>query len=306
MSWGWANTLAAVLTLRDLEREVQKEEAQQRAQLFYEQCFMEILSLGQRASNLIGSVVQRACPVYVPTELRTGIRMLPLFCFGQVIAQRGRVVNTQLPMLDNFFRNFKYPFSREEYLEGVVRGYGPGDYHNLMILSRDSLGSFWLELFRAFCRVGTQEQLQELVDLITRIIMHFSMIGVPESTAFMQVCEDFVSNTNHYIHQIPNIPISGVDWLGVRSVPEHILDMRTRYLGLISSSNAGSEITAPGLDQLLDLLFLHSMPDMNATWSRWIRFWSGMTRRGIPIPAASCWWMSYHPSLNLTPLIFLL
>ena len=205
------------------------DQLQDSLKLLYEQ----ITDESEKTTGLIVDIVTKAATVYIPQELETGVLYFPFFCFGKVLAAQGRITSEQQKLLGFYFDNLKLPFSRSEYIAAATKGSIIGNFQSLMAMTKTELGTFWVDLFRAFYKSGTQDGFQQIVDSVTHNIMRFSLLGNPDSQLSLGICMEFVDCANYQIKNCLDLPVEGVDWLGIVPIKDHIDEMRRIYRGLL-------------------------------------------------------------------------
>lgn len=264
MSWGFAEGIifAAVMTMRDMSREREREKKLIKNNNFYQKCYEEIAEESSRACDLISSITVKACSAYVPIEIVNGIRLLPFYCFGQVIRKQGRITSEQNHVMGFYFNHLDLSFSQSQYVNAMIRGNNIGDFRELMELSQSSAGLFWVNLFRALYKAGTSKDFQDIVDSVTGTIMRFSILGNPNSTISLDICNEFVADANYQISHVMDIAVTGIDWLGVVPATDRKEQMRETYYSLIEETDITDTVDENELKELFDLLLLHSICDV--------------------------------------------
>lgn len=263
MHGGLAESLIFVAFLKHWEKEDKKEQQRLKTRKFYQNLYEQITDESEKTTGLIVDIVTKAATVYIPQELETGVLYFPLFCFGKVLAAQGRITSEQQKLLGFYFDNLKLPFSRSEYIAAATKGSIIGNFQSLMAMTKTELGTFWVDLFRAFYKSGTQDGFQQIVDSVTHNIMRFSLLGNPDSQLSLGICMEFVDCANYQIKNCLDLPVEGVDWLGIVPIKDHIDEMRRIYRGLIRDSDildTMSDIDA--LYAFFDMMFLHVICDI--------------------------------------------
>lgn len=264
MSWGFADSLAfaAIMTLRDMSKEEEKNRRLIKTQKFYQECYEKITDDSHRAFETVINVARKASRCYTPSNLATGCTYLPLFCFALVIEKQGRITSEQKRLIGIYFDNMTFPFSQSTYLNFAKNGTDYGDFKKIINISKTYAGEFWVNFFRALYKSGTQEDLQCVVDCATTMILRFSVLGNLNNTIGETICRNFVESVNYQINQVREISINEIDWLGVIPIPDRLSEMKKFYETLIDESNITDDIDKAELLPLLELLILNSICDI--------------------------------------------
>lgn len=262
MRWGFADSLAfaAVMTLRDMTNE--KNTRLFKTQKFYQECYERIASDSHEAFNTVAKVAQKASRCYTPSELSVGSTYLPLYCFALVIQKQGRVTAEQNKIIKLYFDNMTFPFSQNMYINAVKNGSEIEDFRKVISISKSYVGGYWVNFFRALYKSGTQEDLQNVVDCATSMIMRFSVLGNPDSLIAKDICNSFVDSVNYQINEVREITLKEIDWLGIVPIPDRIEEMKKFYESLIDNSNITESMSKEELLPLLDMLILNSICDI--------------------------------------------
>lgn len=264
MSWGFAESIAfaAIMTLRDMSKEEEKNRQWIKTQKFYQECYERIADDSRHAFDTVMKVAQKASKCYTPSELATGTTYLPLYCFSLVIEKQGRLTHEQSKVLNIFFDNMTYPFSQNAYLSAAKTGSEISDFRKVITLSRSQVGSFWVNFFRALYKAGTQQDFQEVIDCATSMIMRFAVLGNPNSNISLDISKRFVENSNYQINQVRTIGLKEIDWLGIVPISDRLYEMRKFYVELIDSTDITEEIAREELIPLIDELLLRCICDI--------------------------------------------
>ena len=264
MSWGFAESIAfaAIMTLRDMSKEEEKNRKLIKTQKFYQECYERIADDSRHAFDTVMKVAQKASKCYTPSELATGTTYLPLYCFSLVIEKQGRLTHEQSKVLNIFFDNMTYPFSQTSYISAALKGNSIGDFYDVIDISDSHAGKYWINFFRALYKSGTQQDFQEVVDYTTSMIMRFAILGNPNSDISLEISKKFVSNANYHINKARNIGLTEIDWLGIVPISDRLCEMRKFYTTLIDSTDITEEISREELLPLIDELILRCICDI--------------------------------------------
>ena len=262
MGWGFAESLAfaAVMTLRDMSKE--KNNRLIKTQKFYQEFYERIADDSCKAFNVVLKTVQKASRRYIPKEIGLGSTYLALYAFALIIERQGRVTSEQNKIIKMYFDNMDFPFPQSDYLSAAKTGAELDDFRAVISISKNYVGSFWVNFFRALYKSGTQKDLQDVIDCTTSMIMRFSILGNPNSNLAPEICEYFVESVNYQINQVREISIKEVDWLGVIPIPDRLKEMKTFYESLIDNSDITDNISKEELLPLLDMLILNCICDV--------------------------------------------
>lgn len=260
--WRFSDALAfaAVMTIRDMSRE--KEKKLIKTQKFYQECYEKIANDSERAFSIVSKVVQKASRRYVPNEIIAGSTYLVLYAFALVIERQGRVTKEQSKIIRIYFGNMSVPFSENSYLNAVKTGNEVGDFRNIISISENYAGGFWVNFFRALYKSGTQKDLQDMIDCTTSIIIRFSLLGNPDSNISSGICRNFIDSVNYQINQVREISIKEVDWLGAIPIKDRLEEMEIFYEDLIDRSDVTKNIAKEELLPYLELQILNCICDI--------------------------------------------
>ncbi|MGN1114517.1 MAG: hypothetical protein ACI4RC_05290 [Oscillospiraceae bacterium] len=260
--WGFSDSLAfaVAMTVWDMNRK--KERRLIKTQKFYQECYEKITNDSGRAFDIVTKVVKKASRRYIPDEILTGSTYLTPYAFSLVIERQGRVTKGQNKIIDIYFNSMDFPFSKIGYLSAARNGNELGDFRKTISISKNYVGGFWVNFFRALYKSGTQKDLQDMIDCTTSIIMRFSILGNLDSDIANGICKDFVDSVNYQINEVREISINEVDWLGVVPISDRLEEMKTSYEYLIDNSNITDEISKEELLPCLELQILNCICDV--------------------------------------------
>lgn len=260
MGFSDALAFAVVMTLRDMNKE--KEKRLIKTQKFYQECYERITEDSKQVFDIVSNVVQKAAGRYIPVEIGTGSTYLALYAFAQVIEKQGQVTKEQSKLIKIYFDNFDYPFSESAYLYAAKTGTEIADFRKIIAITKSQVGGFWINFFRALYKAGTQKDLQDVTDLITSMMMRFSVLGKFDNGIVRAVCQEFVDSVNYQMSHIQMISNKEVDWFGMIPVSERLAEIRELYEGLVDDSNITDEISKSELLSMLELLLLNCICDI--------------------------------------------
>lgn len=262
MKWGFAESIAfaAIMTLHDISKE--KNIRWFKTQKFYQECYERIADDSHQAFNVVTDVVKKASRRYVPAGITLGSTYLPLYCFSLVIERQGRITSEQSKIIKIYFENMSFPFTQNAYLSAVKTGSDIADFKQVIGISKDYVGKFWVDFFRALYKSGTQKDLQDVIDYTSSMIIRFSILGNPDSTISRDICSNFIECVNYQIDQVREISFDEIDWLGVIPIPDRLSEMKIFYESLIDESNITDDISKEELLPLLELLIMNCICDV--------------------------------------------
>ena len=262
MSWGFADSIvfAAVMTLRDLNNEKSKKLF--KTQKFYQECYNQIADDSKKAFDSVLKVVKKASRRYIPTQIVSGGTYLGLYAFALVIERQGRVTHEQNKVIKIFFDSISFPFSQSNYLSAVKTRSELGDFRNVIAISKNYAGGFWVDFFRALYKSGTQQDLQDVINCVTSMIVQFSILGDPNSILAPSICSEFVESVNYQINRVRKISMNEIDWLGVVPIPDRLKEMKSFYESLIDNSQVTDSASKSKLLPLLENLIFHCICDV--------------------------------------------
>lgn len=257
---GDALTFAAVLSIRDYQQEKRKRLF--KVQSFYQDCYNEISSQATKAFEIVSASVERASKCYMPDEILKGSTYLPLYAFGHVLTQQGRATPEQKKLLSIFFNNFSsLQFSQAEYVQSMCGGSPLKEFYDVIEVTQQKVGKFWLTFFRALYKCGTQKELQDVVDCFTTMVIRFSKLGNLDSKVAMPICERFISAVNYQITACLEAPPDFVDWLSAVPITTHIENLKEIYNGLVRDSEIRDSIDNDSLELMFNGVLLSSVCD---------------------------------------------
>lgn len=264
MARGFADHLAfaAILTLRNVAKEIKKEEKLFKTQQYYQEIYEEIADESKKLCDRIVTIAEKAMTVYYVPSIPDGIRQLPLFCFGKIIHKQRCVTSEQNRVLKLFFNNLNLAYSQPRYIDAMISGRNIGNFNELMELTEHNIGSFWLDLFRSIHKVRSPQEYQSIIDSVTYIIMRFAILGNSNIAAAKDICNELIDNANHHINRCLDARFSDIDWLGIVPVLERKNAMLESYNSFIDNSGITSDIDGNELRELFDVMFLNSICDM--------------------------------------------
>lgn len=262
MSWGWAESLAfyAVMTIQN--RKFEKEQRLIKTQNFYQKCYEKIAEEISGAADLTEEISNKASSVYIPNEISGGMAFLPLFCFGKVIQRQGKVTKEQNYVMGVYFNHVDYGFTPDRFTSAMIRGQNISNFNELMEMTPTRAGKYWVNLFRAFYKVGTQKDFQAIVDSVTATIMRFSVLGDLNNNIAVGICDDFVKAANQQIQHVMELPVNDVDWLGILPIADHKMKIQELYYAFLRDTDITEDADEDDLKDLLNAMYMHTVCDI--------------------------------------------
>lgn len=262
MSWGLTESILFYAMLTVQERKFEKEQRLIKTQKFYQQCYEEISAELEKAVNISCEVTERASSIYSPSDMVDGLKLLPLFCFEKVIQRQRNISNEQRRTMELYFTHFDYGFSISDFSSGAIQGTGIERFKALMNLTESIVGSFWINLFRAFCKAGSQQEYQAFCDSVTATIMRFAVLGNFNNTVAIDICKDFLKCANEQIKNVLNLGGEVIDWFCTIPVEKHISEVRRLFSYLVDHSGIKKSVNGDTLMELFEMMFLHTVCDL--------------------------------------------
>ena len=131
-------------------------------------------------------------------------------------------------------------------------------------MNENYAGLFWTHFFRALYKAGTQNDLQDMVNYVTMIMMRFSVLGnVEKGRLSLKVCDQFIKAVNKQIKEVKTISSDEIDWLGIIPPEERLWEMRKNYELILDHSDfLDSGIPRESMIPHLDMLVLNGICDI--------------------------------------------
>ena len=262
MSWGLGESLlfAAMMTVHDLKVEQKKHFLNR--QPYYQEFLEKLTTDSRRLCDEISAIVQKASRIYIPDEIVDGIRYLPLYAFGLVIKRQGYISKDQSAVLKLYFENLTLPFSQNKYVSAMKSGVGLEKFDDVVSISKNYAGSFWIQFFRALYKAGTQNDYQNVMDIVTALVMRFSLLDNPHNKQSVAICTELLEATNSQLRDCLEMPTGEIDWFGC--IPAHIRveQMNELYQLLICESDITDVVTEEELSPMLNLSIAKCLCDL--------------------------------------------
>lgn len=264
MSWGFTDSLifAAIMTMHDMSKERAGAKKLIKTQNFYQSINELITDESMKTFEMVKGICSRASRCYIPKEILSEIKYLPLYAFGLVISKQRRITHEQHTLLKFYTDNLSLPFSQSQFESAMKTNAPLCDFQEVIELTSTKAGTFWVQLFHALYKAGTQTEFQEITDCVTSMVMRFSVLGNPNSNDSIGICEEFIHNANKQIQKCREISFDEIDWFGAVSISERMSEMRSMYQRLVTESNISDDVNVDELFELFDMMILNSICDL--------------------------------------------
>lgn len=210
----------------------------------------EIADASEKIFDEANGVFQRTNPNVQPEGTLSGAVTLPFYGFMQVISiqkTQGRKISpAQDRLLDIFFKSLSVGISKNEFLYSDA---ARNQINELVKITEEFAGLFWVHLFKAIYITGTEEKvLTRISQLYTEIILRFAILGGINSEAVIGICNSFNKGMQVQFEKCAEAPESDVDFMGEVTFEEHGIRTRNIVSELSSSEIDGGE----GKQDMLD------------------------------------------------------
>ena len=264
MKWQIEDKIALIATAVMHDNLEEKRRVFIKTQKYYQECAERIAGDSAKVMETVINVVTKASHCYYPQEIKSGGSYLPLYCFACVIKAQGRVTSEQKALIEMYFKHVSYPFNASGFINAALSGAEIADFRKVITLNENYAGLFWTHFFRALYKAGTQNDLQDMVNYVTMIMMRFSVLGnVEKGRLSLKVCDQFIKAVNKQIKEVKTISSDEIDWLGIIPPEERLWEMRKNYELILDHSDfLDSGIPRESMIPHLDMLVLNGICDI--------------------------------------------
>lgn len=214
----WA---ATVMTIRDYYKEV--EDQNKRWEKFCQKCTSEIASENIAMVGLIEEIVEMQPSSRIHNSLALGLKELSLYAFYLIIQKQGQITKEQEKLIRDIFNNLDYPFTFEQYIQGIKINNGARQQLlDLVDISDTFAGEFWVQFFKLLYRTEAEPRyINRLVESFSMITMHFAALNGKEENYVLELLSDFLKKVQIQSVKCRDLPEDVIDVYGDEPFVEH-------------------------------------------------------------------------------------
>lgn len=242
-AFGYGLAYTIVKSIRDYNKENEKQK--EKLAEFYQKCNQEIADAATEMYNLIRMVSTQANLNYIPIELKQGDDTLPFYAFFKVIqAQEGNPSSEQLILLDFFINEINPEFTKNEFLSAVhSNNQTRQKIEELVGMTENKVGSFWSMFFKLVKKTDNEEEaIIKIANYFATIVMHFCVLGKPDSQVALPICESFASLLQDQFTKSQSQPKADLDFYGEAEFLDHYQNMKKLSKDLVYAAGLQNSI----------------------------------------------------------------
>jgi len=271
-----AATLAVRDSYRDMEKQIAREEQAIREEQYRETQFRQKIvdEFADAVSNLLGvinDVSKRANPHWCPNEIVEGLNILPVYVFRKVLkAQGGNPTPTQSSLIDTFFRELSFGFTRSEFIASLHSNNRVSQkMKELVGISESFSGAFWIAFFKAMYVTKSDERtLSKVIEYFTVIVMRLAVLGDLNERAAISICERFISALRKQIVECRKLPVNKIDIIGELHYFEHLKHMADIAFSIYNAASGPEDIEMETLFPIYLTNLIYELLEMTTLGTR--------------------------------------
>jgi hypothetical protein len=194
--------------------------------------------------NMVTEIVTKANATYFPGEITSGLPYMPLYAFSIVISSQGKIYTEQEEMIQLVINGFDFPFNIGQYKSAMIYRNGIyNDFMDMAEISKEKVGRFWTEVFRAMYKAGYGEStIDKLVSYYSKVITNFAILG----NANIEFSEHLIGNLEQGFKtqfvRCKNMPESDIDFIGSIPYAKHFERMYNIFYDLAERSGFRNQV----------------------------------------------------------------
>lgn len=228
-----------------LKKSDREEEIKAKRLDFIMNSINEISDAAIEISDMFTSIVTQANQNYIPKEIEQGYSSFLAYAFYNVLqAQGGIPTSEQTQIIDIFFNNIDFHFTKSSFLDAVKKENETKQYiESLIGISIYKAGKFWQLIFKAIYMTNSDDiVLSKITKTFSTFVMQFAVFGILDDKVKIHICEEFINAFYKQINECRKLPEESLDVLGEVSSKEHYRRMQKLINTIVCSSEYNKEI----------------------------------------------------------------
>ena len=200
-----------------------REEQRKKWEAFCHECTDEIMDECMNIVNVLIEGAEKQAGKRVHKDLLDGATQLPLYAFYLVLCDQGTIAKEQGRFLQIYFTHSNIPYTMNLFLEATRNNnYVREDLINLVGITEDKAGSFWVQFFKMLYRTDEDtSHASALVSSFCQIMTRFSALNGEPETRLLVVMKKLFEAVDAQAVLCRQLPADSVDFFGDTSFVEH-------------------------------------------------------------------------------------